>query len=294
MTYFDRIQKAVEFIEKNLTTKITLGDIAQVACFSAFHFHRIFHSLTNQSPMDYIRKRRLALAVEELRESDKSILEIAVNYQFGTHESFTRAFRRFYGMNPGKFRKLQKISLETQSKINIMDTLSLKNYRSIFMEPKIMNNNEFFVIGYELKTSSEEGRNFKEIPVFWEKYFEENLAEKIPGKIKQKELGICCNMDNVTGAFSYVIGYEVNENTKEGDGMVKIKVPAAKYAVFTTPKVPRVDFVKSIQETTKFIYSQWLPQSEYELDSNGYDFELYDERAGGDEDCQMEIHIPVK
>ena len=165
------------------------------------------------------------------------------------------------------------------------------------MEPKIIAREKFSVIGYELRTSVIDGVNFKEIPEFWDYYRKNNLAQTIPGKKDETvELGICCNFNAVTKQFSYIIGFETDSIQSAPDHMILKTLPASTYAVFTTPKVKADQFPTSIQETTKYIYSTWLPQSGYEYNDDASDIEVYDSHScpQNHEYVRMEIYIPVK
>jgi len=156
------------------------------------------------------------------------------------------------------------------------------------MEPRIISKDDFYVIGKELKTTTLDGRNFEEIPAFWEKVIAEGSLEKIPNKRNATvSLGICMDMKD-DGSFLYVIGTEVTTTENVPDGMVVKFIPAATYAVFTA----RGEIPSAIQKMTRYIYKEWLPKSKYRL-ANAPDFELYDERSIRGKDSEVEIYIPV-
>ncbi|CEH28636.1 transcriptional regulator [Aneurinibacillus migulanus] len=102
--YTVSVQKAIEYIEDHLMEDISLEQIATHSSFSMYHFHRIFQAVTGMTVADYVRKRRLTNAAYELVNTDKRILEIAVEYGFLTQESFTRAFKKMFYMPPGRYR----------------------------------------------------------------------------------------------------------------------------------------------------------------------------------------------
>jgi AraC family transcriptional regulator len=164
------------------------------------------------------------------------------------------------------------------------------------MEPAIVMKEPFTVIGYELRTTTNEGKKFREIPEFWRMYHEEGRGELIPGKKHPAAvLGICCDPDEKTNTFSYIIGFETEGVDSVPDSMVLKTVPASKYAVFTTPEATPAEFVRTIQETTGYIYSEWLPGSGFACNREGCDIEVYDERCGEDKKSkQMDICIPVQ
>jgi AraC family transcriptional regulator len=96
------------YIEEHLDEQLSLNHLAALAGFSPFHFHRIFQRVTGETPKEYLRRLRLERAVYRLKVSPDSVLTIALEAGFKTHESFTRAFLQQYEMNPSEFRATLK------------------------------------------------------------------------------------------------------------------------------------------------------------------------------------------
>lgn len=105
MNSYERIQKAVDHIEKHLTDPIELDRVAVEACFSPAHLYRMFHALTGHPVKQYVRKRRLSEAARRLAGTHDRLIDICMDYQFEYQESFTRAFKAMFGVTPGVFRK---------------------------------------------------------------------------------------------------------------------------------------------------------------------------------------------
>lgn len=103
------VRATLEYIERNLENKITLEDLAENTFLSKYHFHRIFNEATGVSVMEYIRRRRLIHAAERLTGTSDGITDIAMEYQFDSLDGFSRAFKRYYGISPGKYRKNNKL-----------------------------------------------------------------------------------------------------------------------------------------------------------------------------------------
>ena len=122
----ERIQASIDYIEANLDKKIKLEELAGKACYSIFHFHRIFKQIVGQTAMDYLRKRRLAMAAQELKDAKEAIVDIALKYQFYSQESFTRAFTGEYGISPARFRKSVK-DLSLPQRINMFEKAMQRN-----------------------------------------------------------------------------------------------------------------------------------------------------------------------
>lgn len=100
------IYGVIEFIEKNLSEKLSLEDIAKIAGYSKYHLHRMFLSKVGCTIHQYIRKRRLTEAARKLVTTEKTILEIALDCGYETQQSFTFAFTNFYGTSPLIYRKI--------------------------------------------------------------------------------------------------------------------------------------------------------------------------------------------
>lgn len=108
MKYEWIIQKTIHWIESHLHEPISANDIDEVTGFSKYHFHRVFQTSVGMSVTEYIRMRRLANAASTLLNTDERIIDIAFYYQFESQESFTRAFKKLYGLPPGQYRKVMK------------------------------------------------------------------------------------------------------------------------------------------------------------------------------------------
>jgi transcriptional regulator, AraC family len=105
MSWIESIQKAIGYMEEHLLEDISIEQIAKEANASAFHFQRTFTILTDISPLEYLRRRRLTLAAQELANSRIKVIDLAYKYGYDTPESFTKAFRRQHGISPSEARK---------------------------------------------------------------------------------------------------------------------------------------------------------------------------------------------
>ncbi len=104
--YIGRINKALEFVDNNLDSDLTLEIVSKAAFYSPFHFHRIFKAITSETLNQYITRRRIEKAAAVLmRKPEVSITELSLRYGFTSNSSFTRAFKKFYGLSPSEFRK---------------------------------------------------------------------------------------------------------------------------------------------------------------------------------------------
>ena len=101
----DRILRVLTHIQEHLDEALDLEELARVACFSSFHFHRIFAAMTGETIADHVRRLRLERAAMELRSGSKQVIQLALDAGYEAHEAFTRAFKAAYGVSPTEFRR---------------------------------------------------------------------------------------------------------------------------------------------------------------------------------------------
>lgn len=104
MHAWEAIQKSVDYIENNLTEEIPIDKLAEIAGLSPFYFQRLFSRLVKKPVCEYIKLRRLAQAVSNLKTKNGRILDTAMDYGFSSHANFTRAFKEAYGITPDECR----------------------------------------------------------------------------------------------------------------------------------------------------------------------------------------------
>jgi AraC family transcriptional regulator len=96
-----------EYIAAHITEPITLADLVRSAGYSPWHAARIFREITGRTPFDYIRALRLSKAAERLRGGSERVVDVAFDFVFGSHEGFTRAFTRQFGVSARRFAREQ-------------------------------------------------------------------------------------------------------------------------------------------------------------------------------------------
>jgi len=105
--YIGRINTILRFIDNNLDNQLSLEKIAEKASYSPFHFHRIFKAITGEPLNAYIIRKRIEKTAGILiRQKGVSVSELSLQYGFSSNSSFTRAFKKVYGISPSEFRKL--------------------------------------------------------------------------------------------------------------------------------------------------------------------------------------------
>lgn len=101
-----RLQRVLDYIEVSLGSDIRLEDLAAQACLSSYHFSRLFREATGLSPHRYVTDRRVQAARQELARDRFSLVEIALEFGFGSQANFTRVFRKAATLTPGQYREL--------------------------------------------------------------------------------------------------------------------------------------------------------------------------------------------
>ena len=105
LDYHERMLRVLLHIQNHLDETLPLEELAKVARFSPFHFHRLFRAMVGESVKEYVRRLRLERAALRLTTSRRSVIAIALDAGYDTHESFTRAFRNMFDNSPSEYRK---------------------------------------------------------------------------------------------------------------------------------------------------------------------------------------------
>ncbi|MBA4364648.1 MAG: AraC family transcriptional regulator [Coprothermobacter sp.] len=285
MDYLTDVQRAVDYIEGHLDDDVATADVAGTVGLSMWHFHRIFHAVTGATIQEYARLRRLDRAAHALQETRRPIIDIAFDGRFESQEAFTRAFRKAYGMPPGKFRSSGRHL--PYLGIRRLTTARLRHLQGgITMEPSIVRKAAFTVVGMEYHGRNENN----EIPAPWQSFMPH--MREISGQAHPHEsFGLCIgDVDyKQTGVFRYVAGQQVTEAAAVPEGMIAVTVPEATYVVFTHRGT-----LETLRQTYDYIYGTWLPTSSREL-ADTPDFELYDDRFdAASPSSEMDIYVPLK
>lgn len=97
------VQRMQDYINENINSPITLSDLAKAAGYSQWHCARLFKELTGKTPFEYLRAVRLSKAALLLRDNQPKIIDVAFDFVFDSHEGFTRAFNKQFGVSPKKY-----------------------------------------------------------------------------------------------------------------------------------------------------------------------------------------------
>ncbi|TLX67711.1 helix-turn-helix transcriptional regulator, partial [Labilibacter sediminis] len=104
MPQIKAVYRAITLVEENLCAPLDVAAMATASGYSLYYFCRIFGKFTRHSPHDYLIRRRITEAARTTLETQQKIVDIAFEYQFNSHEGFTRAFSRILGLSPTEVR----------------------------------------------------------------------------------------------------------------------------------------------------------------------------------------------
>ncbi|MFI5450558.1 GyrI-like domain-containing protein [Pedobacter sp. UC225_61] len=103
--YKKRINRVFEFIDENLESDLSLNTVSAIAFFSPFHFHRVFKFITGETLNEYIIRRRIEKSASDLLHKNIAVTAIAHKFGFSDNSSFSRAFKKYYGLSPTEFKR---------------------------------------------------------------------------------------------------------------------------------------------------------------------------------------------
>jgi len=291
--YRQAVIRATDTIERRLRAPIPLDAVARRAGFSLWHFHRVFAELTGESLGSYIRRRRLTVAAEELKLTRRPILDLALDFQFESHEAFTRAFRGVFGVTPSGFRRTGRLDwLRTRPPLTLRRLKRLP--RQTTMEPAIIPLPALRLLGLSARfigPMSPDADNLDVVPRLYGRFCP--LIPSLPPPRDQYIYGAArCPSDaerRHPDELEYLASINVAPGVEPKPPLTLWPVPAGTYACF-----PHRGPVARLGETINYAFGSWLPRSKY-VHTGGPNLDRQDERFGdGGKDCVFDFLVPVK
>jgi AraC family transcriptional regulator len=281
-----QIARAVALIESRLFEAIALPELASHVGCSQWHFHRTFTAITGQTPAMYMRKRRFGEFCRLLVETERPLIQIALDGGFESQAAFTRAFTRHVGISPGRYRRAGV--LDVANCYPPLDVAALASFdRRTDMEPRLVQRPAFWVVGISTQCFPSHDNRLAEL---WERF--NARSSEIEHCRAGAAYGVCCGEPALTdeeGCFVYTAALEVERIDRPPTGMVALTIPANTYAVF----MHKGD-VRDIGKTIREIYGAWLPAAKLRQ-ASAPDFELYDARFDGQTGTgEVDIYVPVE
>lgn len=259
MDLLRNMNRALHYIEENLTNDIDFREVARLALCSEYHFKRMFSFLAGITLSEYIRRRRLTLAAFELKDSNIKVIDVAIKYNYSSPDSFTRAFQNLHGITPSEAKK-NGSSLKAFPKMTFQ--LSIKGGNE--MNYRIEEKEAFHIVGIKERVPIIfHGVNPK-IAAMWESLNDETIR-KLKELSNVTPLGLLSASVNFSegrmeekGQLDHYIGVATTKDCP--DHLVQLEVPVGTWAVFEAVG----PFPDTLQDVWGRIYSEWFPSSNYE------------------------------
>ncbi|NLY71248.1 MAG: AraC family transcriptional regulator [Clostridiales bacterium] len=282
------MNKALAYIEEHLTEDIDYREVSRIANCSEYHLRRMFSFLSGIGLSEYIRRRRLTLAAQDLKDTNLRIIDVAVKYGYDSADSFSRAFHSMHGILPSEAR-----SENSQIKAYPRMTFQLTIKGGCEMNYRIVGKSSFKIVGFK-----------KRVPIIFEGVNPEIakmyalLTPEVIGKLKAlsnvEPTGIISASTNFSegrmeemGELDHYIG--VATTSVETGEFDVLEVGASNWAVFESIG----PFPQTLQNIWGRIYSEWVPSSGYQI-AEGPEI-LWNESPDTDNpEYRSEIWIPVK
>jgi AraC family transcriptional regulator len=277
----ESVRKALWFMESRFRGDVSLDELSQAAGISRYHFAHVFAMATGQSAMRYMRGRRLSEAARVLANGGPDILTVALDFGYGSHEAFTRAFRDQFGMTPESVRVQRHLD-----NVNLVEAIKMDDgLITTLAPPRFEQGRLLLIAGVGGKYSLDTHQN---IPALWQ-HLQPHLGN-VPGQVRARgaTFGVCYNMDD-DGNFDYLAGVEVSGFTDLPAEFARLRIPAQRYAIFT-----HREHVSTIHNAGMTIWTKWLPESGYEAVHAPF-LEYYGEEFDGRTGMGgYQIWIPIK
>lgn len=298
MHAWETIQKTLNHIEKHIGEEMQIEELAEIAGLSLFYYQRLFTRLVKTSVRDYIKLRRLARAAAPLLDKKNLIIDIAIEYGFGSHETFTRAFKETYGITPSQYRD-KPVSLQNFDKPDLLlGCIVIEEGVSLISDGLVLEMNRKFLekpisfLGVTGYYPFKYGKMFGErtgvdtVGEIWNRFFRElpNISHISKGRL----IGVSYHGDAPEGYSSYFIGPEV-EKDKESHNFANWQLPAREYVVCGLEIENHDQMMICIGKAMKYTRF-WLKK--HDLIADGFFPEMYYQCTS--DIAYVELWIPFK
>ncbi|MGA9290084.1 MAG: AraC family transcriptional regulator [Anaerobacillus sp.] len=281
------MNKALKYIEENLTNDIDYKEVARLALSSEYHFRRMFSFLAGISLSEYIRRRRLTFAAFELKDSSAKVIDIAVKYGYNSSDSFARAFQNLHGITPSEARK-NVHSLKAYPRMTFQ--LSVKGGSE--MNYQIVEKEAFRIVGIKKRVPIIFNGVNPDIASMW-KSLDGEAINQLKNLSNVEPLGLLSASTNFSearmeekGELDHYIGVATTKTCP--DNLTQLDVPALSWAVFEAIG----PFPDTLQDVWGRIYSEWFPSSIYEQVA-GPELLWNENKDVASQTFKSEIWIPV-
>ncbi|MBQ2964343.1 MAG: AraC family transcriptional regulator [Clostridia bacterium] len=301
MDWIIGIQRAVDYIENNLTETIDYEEAAKQCYSSSYHFQRVFSILCGFTLGEYIRNRRLTLAGRELATTNAKVIDVAMKYGYESPDSFSKAFHKFHGILPSQ-AKNNGSNLKSFSRLVLKFSLE----GGTTMKYRVENKPALTLIGYKRRFN---GTPYDSLRQHQEgDFFASTRAYQwmLKGMTNDKLSDYCVLSGFDDDGYDFYISvttddYERNNlynsevtgiDFMERFGFEEIVIPERTYLIFETEKTKMP--IPEYFDMRKQISAEWLANDEYQI-TNAPELAVYHWGiVGGCPERTIEIWIPIE
>lgn len=283
----EMIVRVIDYVEDHLDDSLDLESLANWAGYSKYHLHRMFLSVTGVTLHTYVQRRRLTEAAGKLVYSEEPILRIAMSAGYETQQSFTKGFRDLFGYAPRAFRRKKEFyPVQLKFSADVVAGLCADSMTEI----RVDTCEEMILVGYRENTA----KGFFVIGKCWRKLYR-NLGMITKRTDSAFMIGLNDYSDERTfsseqPAFDYYAAIVSADAEHIPSGMVSIRLPSARYAVFCFVGNNR----DPLDAVSEYIYKEWFPLSTCRLDESArYDFVKYGEQTDENGNSRIEYWVPI-
>lgn len=251
MEWIERLNCAIEYIEKHLQEEIDYERLAEIANCPVYHFQKMFFYMTNISVSEYVRRRRMSLAAIDLQDKQVKIIDIALKYGYDSPTAFNRAFQSIHGIAPSLAKK-QKTILKSYPAIKF--SISVQGMEEINF--KIESKQEFSILGKSCPLSKILEENFATIPQEWDDAQNSGVLSELYLLMNKQPNGFLGVSVHNEKEWKYFIAVSSTECDERFENYV---IPPATWAIFSGRGTNT-----SLQELERRVTTEWLPTSGYE------------------------------
>jgi AraC family transcriptional regulator len=289
--YKRRMLRVPIHIQQHLDERLSLLELARLACFSPFHFHRIFKGMVGESLKEHVRRLRLERAATQLKLGRSPITQIAFEAGYQSHEAFTRSFHSAFNASPSQFRllKQRRIIAAVPSGLHYAGGKTMTQFKTIRPERKKMVVKIQHLDPIRVAFMRHVGP-YSEVGATWDRFLPILGKEGLLGG-DTLIIGICHDDPEVTpnNKIRYDACVSVDESFSPQGEIGVQTIPGGNYAI-TTHFGP----YKRLGDAYSKLLGQWLPRSGRELRATPC-FEVYlnDPQSTEPEDLLTDIYAPI-
>ena len=279
---------ALSYIEEHLEDEISIEAAAKIACCSEHHFRRMFSYLSGISLTEYIRRRKLTRAAEDLRDKDVKVIDVSVKYGYGSSDAFSRAFHAMHGISTSQAGE-SGVRLKAFPKMTF--NLTIKGAEE--MNYHIAEKEDFRIVGLRKRVPIQFHGVNEEIAEMYT-MLTPDLIRRLKSMSDQKPEGIISASANFSegrmeesGELDHYIGVITSKEAPSDLEVLEVK--KGTWAVFESVG----PFPETLQNIWGRIYSEWFPASGFES-VEGPEILWHEHPDTSHPEYRSEIWIPVK